>query len=108
MIKSLDNKNIHFYILEKGGAETEREVCTHRSRSGNFIHVQLQLLSYPLIQTCVLGAQKNRLTETVLLSTHNMFWLRNEKNNFPVRILVWRSGTYVGNLIFFIIIPDGY
>ena len=27
----------------------------------------------------VLGAQKNCLIETVLLSTHNMFWLRNKK-----------------------------
>ena len=27
----------------------------------------------------VLGAQKNRLIEAVLLSTQNMFWLRNKK-----------------------------
>ena len=27
----------------------------------------------------VWGAQKKRLNETVLLSTHNMFWLRNKK-----------------------------
>ena len=26
----------------------------------------------PIILTCVLGAQKNRLIETVLLSTHNI------------------------------------
>ena len=31
-----------------------------------------ELLSYPSIQTCVLGAQKNRLIETVLLSTQNI------------------------------------
>ena len=36
------------------------------------ISVKLQLFSYPLILTCVLGAQKNRLSETVLLSTHNI------------------------------------
>ena len=30
----------------------------------------------------VLGAQKNRLIEIVLLSRHNMFLLRNKKNNF--------------------------
>ena len=36
------------------------------------------------------GAQKNRLIETVLLSTHNiMFWLRNKKNNFLLRTLIW-------------------
>ena len=37
-------------------------------------------------------AQKNRLIETVLLSTHNicfeypkhMFWMRNKENNFPI------------------------
>ena len=39
-----------------------------------------------------LGAQKNRLIKTVLLSTHNMFWLRNKKNNFQVRTLIWRPG----------------
>ena len=34
--------------------------------------VKLKQFSYPSIQTCVLGAQKNRLIETVLLSTHNL------------------------------------
>ena len=29
--------------------------------------------------TVVLGTQKNPLNETVLLSTQNMFWLRNKK-----------------------------
>ena len=28
--------------------------------------------SYPSVLTCVLGAQKNRLIETVLLSTYNI------------------------------------
>ena len=32
----------------------------------------MQLFSYQAIQTQVLGAQKNRLIETVLLSTHNI------------------------------------
>ena len=31
-----------------------------------------ELFSYPSIKTCVFGAQKNRLIETVLLSTHNI------------------------------------
>ena len=31
-----------------------------------------QLFSYPSIQTYVLDAQKSRLIETVLLSTHNI------------------------------------
>ena len=34
--------------------------------------VKLWLFSYPSVETCVLGAQKNRLTGTVLLSTHNI------------------------------------
>ena len=31
-----------------------------------------QTFSCPSVLTCVLGAQKNRLIETVLLSTHNI------------------------------------
>ena len=34
--------------------------------------IKLYLFSYLLTETCVLGAQKNRLTEMVLLSTHNI------------------------------------
>ena len=37
-----------------------------------FFSVQWSLFSYPSFLTYVLGAQKNRLTETVLLSTHNI------------------------------------
>ena len=36
------------------------------------ISIKLRLSSYPSVPTCVLGAQKNRLIETVLLSTHNI------------------------------------
>ena len=36
------------------------------------ISLKLLLLSYPSVKTYVLGAQKNRLIETVLLSTHNI------------------------------------
>ena len=32
--------------------------------------------------TFVLGAQKNRFNETVLLSTHNMFLIRTKKFDF--------------------------
>ena len=46
-----------------------------------FLHINLAY---------VVGAQKNRLIGTVLLSTHNMFWLRNKKNNFPLHTLIWR------------------
>ena len=36
------------------------------------ISIKLRLFSYPYILTFVLGAQKNCLIETVLLSTHNI------------------------------------
>ena len=34
-----------------------------------------------------MGAQKNRLIETVLLSTHNRIWFRNKKIIFLLRTL---------------------
>ena len=48
----------------------------------------VSIFSYPSIQTA-LGAQKNRLIETVLLSTHNiiMFLLRNKIINFNYTLL---------------------
>ena len=49
--------------------------------------VKLLLFSYLSIQKCVLGAQKNHLIETVLLSTHNMFWMRNEEIVFQYTLL---------------------
>ena len=36
------------------------------------ISVKLKIFSYPSMLTFVLGAQKNRLIETILLSTHNI------------------------------------
>ena len=44
----------------------------HRASQAKNLSVKLRLFSYPSIYTCVLGAQKNRLIETVLLSTHNI------------------------------------
>ena len=48
------------------------------------------------VYTRVLGAQKNRIIETCVLSTHqiffaNIFWLRNRKNNFLLRTLICRT-----------------
>ena len=39
-----------------------------------YLHFErkLRIFSYPSVLTCVLGTQKNRLIETVLLSTHNI------------------------------------
>ena len=53
--------------------------------------VRLRLSSS--VQTRVLGAQKNRIIETVILRTQqiffaNIFWLRNRKNNFLLRTLI--------------------
>ena len=36
--------------------------------------LKLSIFFYPLVLTFVLGAQKNRLIETVLLSTHNTWF----------------------------------
>ena len=36
------------------------------------ISVRLQIFSHPSILIFVLGAQKNRLIETIFLSTHNI------------------------------------
>ena len=43
------------------------------------------------VLTYVLDAQKSSLIETVLLSTHNMFWLRNMKINFLLYVLLTKS-----------------
>ena len=37
-----------------------------------FVCVKLLIFSFPTVLTYILGAQKNRLIETVLLSTHNI------------------------------------
>ena len=41
---------------------------------GKVLSEILQLFSYASVKTCVLGAQKNRLIEADLLSTHNIFF----------------------------------
>ena len=48
------------------------------------------------VLTRVFGAQKNLIIETVVLSTHqiyfaNIFWLRKRKNNFLLRTLICRT-----------------
>ena len=37
----------------------------------------------------MLGAQKKHLIETVLLSTHNMFWLGDKMNTLQLHIHVY-------------------
>ena len=41
----------------------------HPYSKTKFLSVKVKLYSYPSVRTYVLGAQKNRLIETVLLST---------------------------------------
>ena len=36
------------------------------------LECKFRIFSYPLVKTYVVGAQKNLLIETVLLSTHNI------------------------------------
>ena len=45
---------------------------THRLDKQKFSAYNLNNISYPSILTYILGALKNRLIETVLLSTHNI------------------------------------
>ena len=46
------------------------------------------------LEKCVLGAQKTHLTETVLLSAHNIYFGRKKrKNNFQLRTHIWRPAT---------------
>ena len=45
--------------------------CIMEQKS-NIFSVKLQIFSYPSVLSFVLGVQKNRLNETVLLSTHNI------------------------------------
>ena len=38
----------------------------------NILSIKLSIFPYPSVLSYVLGSQKNRLIETVLLSTHNI------------------------------------
>ena len=42
-------------------------IIIHRSRQENFMSVKLYLFSYPSTESCVLGAQNDRLIETIFL-----------------------------------------
>ena len=50
------------------------------------------VLSVIPVQTCVLGAQKNR--ETVLLSTQDKYLLLRKQVICHLRIPIWRSGYF--------------
>ena len=70
--------------------------CYDARRLGQLNKFSVKLRLSSSVQTRVLGAQKNRITETVVVSTHqiffaNKFWLRNRKNNFLLRTLICRT-----------------
>ena len=51
--------------------------------------------SYFSTKTCVVGTQKNRLIETVLLSTYNIdlnLWIRHYHNFMLESLLIWTNG----------------
>ena len=60
----------------------------------NFFSIKLLLFSYQLIFTFVLGAQKNCLIETVLLSTIYICFGREISKTIPVRTLICRSAYF--------------
>ena len=63
----LDTGIIHNYFL-MGKAESR---YIHRSRLAKIVCIKLWIFLCLSIKMCILGAQKNRLNETVLLSTQN-------------------------------------
>ena len=67
----------------------------HRGSCANIFSVKLRLFSYPSFKTSVLGAQKNRLTATVLLSTHNICLVEKYENSFQLRSHIWGPGPYI-------------
>ena len=61
---------------------------SHRFRSTKFLSVKMLMFSYLSVLTYVLSAQKNRLIQTVLLSTHNIcFGLEIRKLIFRYALL---------------------
>ena len=62
-------------FVTRDGWETcsdEVMMMMHRFRLAKNFSVKMLIFSYPSVLTYVLGAQKNRLIETVLLCTHNI------------------------------------
>ena len=73
-----------------------------------FYERKMKLFSYPSILTCVVGAQKNRLIETVLLSTHNIcFGSEIKKIVFQYALLSGELSKAVQNIVSFNSLPTG-
>ena len=57
--------------LDQSRSHLDTNIVIHKlKKSKFFLHKIVYILAYP---SSVLGAQKNRLNETVLLSTHNTY-----------------------------------
>ena len=59
---------------------SNRFSCLIKSIIENFEHKNV-IVSYPLVKTDVLGAQKNRGS---FENSQHMFWLKNKKTNFQI------------------------
>ena len=72
-------------------------ITSHRFRQTKYLSVKWWIFSYPSVLTYVLGAQKTRLIDTVLLSTHDIYFgWEIRKLNFWYTLLtkVLTSHTY--------------
>ena len=69
---------------------------TSKSRKallGKFYERKLAIISYPSVHTCVVGAQKNRLIETVFEYLQQMFWIKNKNTYFYLKAWLDSSST---------------
>ena len=77
-----------------------RPVLNHKSNlEKKCASVQLLFFFLPInLNIYVLGAQKNRLIETIFRQPQYMFWLINKKNQFST--MIYRHVSSVGDLQF--------
>ena len=66
-----------------------------RSKWNKLLSIKSWIFSYQSVLTCVLGAQKNCLIETFLLSTHNICFGWERRTYFQLCPLIWRSDTII-------------
>ena len=61
-MQNFENLDVFEILITKKCKNVEQPFC----------QIRAQIINYPSIEICVLGAQKNHLIETVLLSDHNI------------------------------------
>ena len=71
LMTPLDLTSLHSLALNSTTKRPDKQQTAISLDKQNF-SVKLLIFSCPSVLTYVLGAQKNRLIETVLLSTHNI------------------------------------